>query len=167
MNRADNNRSFDYPPLTAVVRTAAQNVADSLGPSMSEAVYHSGMETELSRFDVLFDSDNAVPVSHRNHVVGHRRPDITVSASSDTTDDGEERVAVELKSGGLRDKHRRQVASYVRLLDDQHPDVAIGGVLVGFGAKSTDLALACETYTIDANGSVHGRNDDIVNQFQS
>jgi GxxExxY protein len=77
-----------------------------LGSGMSENVYAAAAQIELKACSIPFESEKALPVRYRGHLLGHHRVDLLV--------DG--RLVVEIKSvDSLHASHVAQVVAYLRL----------------------------------------------------
>lgn len=87
------------------VTALAADVFYALGKGHAECVYHRALETDLREHGIGYESEKIVPITYRNHVVGHSRLDLVV-----------EDVVYELKAiKNITDKEITQVKNYLRL----------------------------------------------------
>jgi GxxExxY protein len=84
---------------------AAMKVHRVLGPGFLESVYQQGMEVELDRRQIPFESQKRITVAYKGAVLGEHVLDLVVGGA----------VVVELKTArDLNDQHCAQVISYLK-----------------------------------------------------
>jgi GxxExxY protein len=77
-----------------------------LGPGMSETVYSKAVSFELTANAIQFESEKALPVRYRGHLLCHQRVDLYV----------EQQLVLEIKAvEQLHPVHIAQAVSYLKL----------------------------------------------------
>ncbi len=94
-----------HAEVTERIIGAYRVVYNTLGFGFAERVYHAAMVVELRRADLRVESEVALPVHYRSHLVGEFYADLVVNDC----------VIVELKAvKALLDEHRAQLFSYLK-----------------------------------------------------
>jgi GxxExxY protein len=90
---------------TYAIIGAAMEVHRELGPGFLETIYQRGMENELRRRGMPFESQRRIQIRYKGEALGEHVLDLVV----------ERRVVVELKAvKELTDQHLAQTLSYVK-----------------------------------------------------
>jgi GxxExxY protein len=94
-----------HKTLTFGIIGAAMEVHRILGPGFLESVYQCGMESELRRRHIPFESQKRIAVEYKGELLGDHVLDLVVGGA----------VVVELKSAqDLNERYRAQVISYLK-----------------------------------------------------
>lgn len=109
--------------LTFEIIGAAMEVHRVLGPGFLESVYQRGMEAELRRRSVPFESQRRINVEYKGESLGEHVLDLVVNG----------KVVVELKAvKDLTDQHQAQIISYLKASGVQI------GLLINFAKPSLE-----------------------------
>ena len=101
------------------IKKFAQNVYDSVGSGLSEAIYHNGLKCELRNNNIEYDTEFPIPIKHYERVVGFCRGDILIDLKSLGMN---RKYILELKAiRSLKQEHVAQIKAYLR-----HMNINIG-----------------------------------------
>ena len=121
------NTPFKHKALTEKIIGVFFDVFNELGFGFLESVYHKSMLVALREAGLTVDTQVALPVFFRGHLVGDFLADILV----------ERAVILELKAAGeLTSAHETQLLNYLRATDCEV------GLLLNFGPKPRFKRLA-------------------------
>lgn len=107
--------------ITSDIISAGMSVHQELGPGLLESVYHKCMLIQLDELGLKVESELAVPIRFRGHLVHDEgfRADLLV----------EDQVVVELKSvDESKPVYKKQLLTYLRLMDKRV------GLLINFNS---------------------------------
>jgi GxxExxY protein len=121
---ASSTPTYPHQELTGRIIGAAINVHKELGPGFLERVYENALKIELRELGLKFQSQLAVPVRYKGHVVGNYVADLVV----------EDTVLCELKAlDALAAVHEAQLLNYLKATRFKV------GLLLNFGLSKTQI----------------------------
>lgn len=123
--------NFDPPSanLPIAIINLANTVWDTLGPGLSESVYHNALEVELRLQNISYQTETIVPILYKEHTIGNVRTDLII----------EHQLIIELKSIlKLTEESKIQIHLYSTMLN-------LPGILINFPSRYGSL----EIYQID------------------
>lgn len=110
--------------LTHKIIGCAMKVHSKLGNGFPEAIYHTALQIEFSKANLVFVHEFEMPIYYDGIKIGQRRVDFLVENS----------VSVELKAVvRLEDVHLAQAKNYLEAYD------LSTGLLINFGAMSLEF----------------------------
>ena len=111
-----------YEELTALIIGSFFRVYKTLGPGLSEIVYHRAMRVDLRNQGIAFETEVHFPVYYLGVEVGRYRADLVVAGT----------VIVEIKAvAGIAKEHISQVLYYLNT-----SELPVG-LLFNFGPKAS------------------------------
>jgi GxxExxY protein len=132
-----------HAEATFAIIGAAMEVHRELGPGFLEGIYQRGMEAELHRRGMRFESQRRIQVSYKGESLGEHVLDLVV----------DDKVVVELKAvKELTEQHLAQILSYVRA--SRLPI----GLLINFAKRSLQHRRVIFTDGTESAQSSHPRN---------
>jgi GxxExxY protein len=106
------------------VRNAAEFIVRELGAGFTERIYHTAMETYLTQTGTPFKSEQEIPVTFLNQVVGSVRADLVVNNN----------LVVELRvTNNVSDNHTTQCNMYMKLLNIKN------GLVINFPKSENEM----------------------------
>ena len=117
--------------LFKLLQTISNNVYKSIGPGLSEAIYHNGMEADLRNLNIEYDTEFPISIKHNDRIVGSCRGDILIDGKNINCPG---KYILELKAiRSLKNEHISQLKAYLR-----HTDMHIG-FLINFPYPDGDI----------------------------
>lgn len=110
-----------YADLTQSIINACMKIHTTLGMGFMEMIYHRALIVELEIRNILFQSEQELPIYYEGRLLGKRRLDLLV----------DRKVLVELKATSeLEKKHFAQTLNYLEAFNIEI------GLLFNFGSNS-------------------------------
>ena len=122
--------------LFQLLQTISNNVYKSIGPGLSEAIYHNGLEADLRKSTIEYDTEFPISIKHNDRIVGFCRGDILIDGKNINCPG---KYIIELKAiRSLKIEHVSQIKAYLRhsnmnigfLINFPYPDGSITEVLI-------------------------------------
>ena len=122
--------------LYELINKISNNVYQSIGPGLSEAIYHNGMEADLRNLNIEYDTEFPISIKHNDRIVGFCRGDILIDGKNINCPG---KYIIELKAiRSLKIEHVSQIKAYLRhsnmnigfLINFPYPDGSITEVLI-------------------------------------
>jgi GxxExxY protein len=98
--------------LFQLLQTISNNVYKSIGPGLSEAIYHNGIEADLRNANIEYDTEFPISIKHNDRIVGFCRGDILIDGKNIRCPG---KYIIELKAiRSLKIEHVSQLKAYLR-----------------------------------------------------